>query len=156
LQRWLSEPHVDAWWHQPLDLAGVRAKYGPGIEGHEPIHVYVLEYDGRPVGWIQWYRWSDYPDRALQLGAEPVSAGIDLAIGELQWTGVGLGPTAICEFLKRIVFIDPEISAVIADPEEGNIRSLRAFEKAGFMPTKTVQIRGESFQRRVVRLDRPQ
>lgn len=28
LQRWLQLPHVDAWWHTPLDAAGVRAKYG--------------------------------------------------------------------------------------------------------------------------------
>jgi len=32
---------------------------------------------------------------------------------------------------------------------------LRAFEKAGFAVTDTVQLAGESFRRRVVRMDRP-
>ena len=154
LHEWLAAPHVAAWWHERLDLASVDAKYGPRVDGAEPTHVFVIEHDGRPVGWIQWYLWSDYPDHALQLGAELTSAGIDLAIGELAMTGLGLGPFAICEFIRQIVFAeDPSVSAVIADPEEGNIRSLRAFKKAGFAVTNTVQLVGENFKRRVVRME---
>jgi aminoglycoside 6'-N-acetyltransferase len=152
LQRWLSAPHVDAWWHERLDLAGVAAKYGPRVDGVEPTHVFVIEHEGHPIGWIQWYLWADYPAHALQLAAEPASAGIDLAIGELGMTGLGLGPVAIREFLDQIVFRNASI--VIADPEEANVRSLRAFQKAGFTGMNTVQLLGESFRRRVVRIGR--
>ena len=155
LQEWLSAPHVAVWWHEPLDLASVEVKYGPRVDGAEPTHVFVIEHGGRPVGWIQWYLWLDYPEHALQLRAELGSAGIDLAIGELAMTGLGLGPVAIREFLRQIVFRDRSVSAVITDPEEGNLRSLRAFEKAGFAVTNTVQLAGENFKRRVVRMDRP-
>jgi aminoglycoside 6'-N-acetyltransferase len=154
LQEWLSAPHVVAWWHEPLDLASVTAKYGPRVDGTEPTRVFVIEHAGRPIGWIQWYLWSDYPEHAVQLGAELSSAGIDLAIGELAMTGLGLGPLAIREFLRRIVFADPNVSAVITDPEAGNLRSLRAFIKAGFTVTNTVQLADENFKRRVVRMDR--
>jgi hypothetical protein len=27
-QRWLSEPHVDAWWHEPLDLERIEKNTG--------------------------------------------------------------------------------------------------------------------------------
>ena len=154
LQHWLSAPHVDAWWHERIDLAGVDEKYGPRVDGAEPTHVFVIEHEGRPVGWIQWYLWADYPAHALQLAAEPDSAGIDLAIGELGMTGLGLGPVAIREFLEQIVFRDGGVSAVISDPEEANRRSVRAFQKAGFTVTNRVQLVGESFKRRVVRIDR--
>jgi aminoglycoside 6'-N-acetyltransferase len=154
-QRWLLEPHVVAWWHESLDLAGIEAKYGPRIDGTERTHVCVIEYRKRPVGWIQWYRWSDYPEHALQLGAGPESAGIDLAIGEQEMMGMGLGPAAIRKFINQTIFVDPTIRAVIADPAESNLRSLRAFKKAGFSVTKTVELLGESFQRSVVRLSRP-
>lgn len=154
LQKWLSAPHVVAGWHEQLDLAGVHSKYGPRVDGKEPTHVFAIEYAGKPVGWIQWYRWSDYPKHALQLGAEATSAGIDLAIGELAMTGLGLGPIAICKFLYQIVFADLNLSAVITDPEQENLRSLRAFEKAGFTVTKTVQLAGENCKRQVVRVDR--
>jgi len=155
LQEWLSAPHVATWWHETLDLASVDAKYGPRVDGAEPTHVFMIENDARPVGWIQWYLWSDYPEHALQLRAELGSAGIDLAIGERVMTGLGLGPAAIREFLRQIVFADPGVSAVITDPEEPNLRSLRAFQKAGFTMTNTVQLAGENFKRRVVRMDRP-
>lgn len=153
LQEWLCAPHVAAWWHEPLDAPGVEAKYGPRVDGAEPTHVFVIEGDGRPVGWIQWYRWSDYPEHARQLGAELASAGIDLAIGELAMTGRGFGPAAICQFVREIVFANTSVSAVITDPEEANARSLRAFEKAGFTLMNTVQLVGENFKRRVVRLN---
>jgi RimJ/RimL family protein N-acetyltransferase len=155
-QEWLSAPHVAAWWHERLDLAGVYARYAPRINGADPTHVFVIEHGDRPIGWIQWYLWSDYPEHALQLGAEMSAAGIDLAIGELPMTGRGIGAVAICEFIKQIVFANPRVSAVITDPEEGNLRSLRAFEKAGFTVTKTVQLAGEIVKRRVARMSRPQ
>ena len=154
LLEWLSAPHVDAWWHERLDLTSIEAKYGPRVDGVEPTHVFVMEYGVRPVGFIQWYLWSDYPQHAAQINAELTSAGIDLAIGEIAMTGVGLGPLAIGEFIEKIIFADASVSAVVTDPEEGNLRSLRAFTKAGFTLADTVQLAGENIKRRVVRMDR--
>lgn len=45
---------------------------------------------------------------------------------------------------------------MITDPEVGNPRSLRAFQKVGFREADTVQLAGENCKRRVVRSDRPQ
>jgi len=150
LQKWLAGPHVNRWWHETLDLAGVEAKFGPRVDGTEPTHVFMIEDNGQPAGWIQWYWWSDYPAHAAQLGAEPGSAGIDLAIGEEAMIGRGLGPAAIVQFLRQIVFAN----SVYCDPEEANVRSLRAFEKAGFTAMHSVQLAGENFRRRVVRFTR--
>jgi aminoglycoside 6'-N-acetyltransferase len=152
LQWWLAESHVDAWWHQPLDLAGLEDKYGPRVYGVEPAYVFVIEYGKRSIGFIQWYRWSEYTEHAAQLGAEPEAAGIDLAIGEPEMIGLELGPLAIREFVKQVVFADQGIRAVITDVAVSNLRSLRAFEKAGFCQTGIVQLRGEDFQRRVMHL----
>jgi aminoglycoside 6'-N-acetyltransferase len=153
LQKWLSASHVAAWWGNPPDLAAVHEKYGPLVDGTQPTHVFVIERGGQPVGWIQWYLWSDYQEHAMQLGAEPFSAGIDLAIGELEITGLGLGPVAIRGFLWQIVFAGTRVNAVLTDPAETNLRSLRAFEKAGFTVTRKVQLTGETSKRLVVRVD---
>ena len=59
------------------------------LMGSEPIHVYLIQSEGVPIGWIQWYRWRDFPEHAIQVGADPMSAGIDLAIGEIEMTGRG-------------------------------------------------------------------
>jgi aminoglycoside 6'-N-acetyltransferase len=155
LQQWLTAPHVATWWNERHDLASVEAKYGPRIDGREPTNVFVIELERRPIGWIQWYLWADYPEHARQLGAEPASAGIDLAIGELKMTGVGLGPVIILKFINQFVFTNASVGAVVADPEERNLRSLRAFQKAGFSVLRTIQVTGEDSPRHVVRLLRP-
>jgi RimJ/RimL family protein N-acetyltransferase len=154
LLRWLNEPHVTAWWHEPLNLEQIEAKYGPRIDGTEPTHVFLIECEQRPIGWIQWYRWADYPQHARQLGAEPTSAGLDLAIGESEMIGKEIGPGAIQKFAAKI-FADPEISGILTDPEENNERSLRAFQKAGFQVIGDVRLNGEEFRRNVVFLPRP-
>lgn len=154
LHRRLAEPHVLAWWHEPLDLQGMEAKYGPRIDGIEPTHVFVIEYDQRPAGWIQWYRWSDYQDHAQLLGAAPESAGIDLAIGEPELTGRGLGSSVIRQFVSAFVFVDQTIRTITTDPEENNLRSLNAFKRAGFTITRTVKLRNESCRRCVMHLAR--
>jgi len=155
LQRWLSEPHVDAWWHNALDLAGLERKYGPRIDGSEPTHVFIIERESRPIGWIQWYRWSDYPKHAAQLEAEADAAGIDLSIGEASALGKGIGSSAIREFILHVVSAEPGITAILTDPEQRNGRSCRAFEKAGFIPVRTVELETENVRRRIMRLSLP-
>jgi aminoglycoside 6'-N-acetyltransferase len=152
LQRWLSEPHVDQWWHQPLDLPGVERKYLPRIDGRDPTHVFIIEHERRPIGWIQWHRWADYPDHAVQLQVSPGAAGIDLAIGEVTSIGKGLGPIIIQQFVVTVISVQPGISSVVTDVEERNGRSLRAFEKAGFTPTGLVQLKGQTVRRRLMHL----
>jgi aminoglycoside 6'-N-acetyltransferase len=132
LSSWLAKPHVARWWNLPSGLDKVRAKFLPRIAGDEATYMLLAEKRGRPIGWLQWYRWRDYPEHAARIGASATEAGIDLAIGEPERLGHGLGPRLIRLLLERTVFIDPAITGCVSDPHRDNIRSLRAFEKAGF------------------------
>jgi aminoglycoside 6'-N-acetyltransferase len=154
LQKWLAAPHVAVWWNERFDLASLEAKYGPAIDGSEPIHVHLIQREGVPIGWIQWYRWRDFPEHAIQVGADPMSAGIDLAIGEIEMTGRGLGPAVIRDFGSNYIFTNGDVCAIVADPSTRNARSVRAFRKAGFNIVDTVQLVDEAFERHIVRLDR--
>jgi aminoglycoside 6'-N-acetyltransferase len=154
LQNWLAAPHVAVWWNEPFDLASLEAKYGPRIDGSEAIHVYLIQFEDVPIGWIQWYRWRDFPKHAIRLGADHRSAGIDLAIGEVEMTGRGLGPAAIREFGTNFIFASGDLDAIVADPSVSNLYSVSAFKKAGFKLVSTVQLVDEAFERHVVRLDR--
>lgn len=69
--------------------------------------------------------------------------------------GLGLAPTIIREFGKAHIFVHSAVSAIVADPAKTNMRSVRAFEKAGFSIVRTVQLPDEGFDRLVVRLNRP-
>jgi hypothetical protein len=92
----------------------METKYGPRVDGAEPTHVFVIKLGAQPIGWIQWYLWADYPTHAQQLGAGLSSADIDLAIGDLAMTGIGLGPVAIRHFVDQVVFAEPSVAAIIA------------------------------------------
>ena len=154
LERWLNEPHVVQWWREPLDAAGLEAKYGPRLDGLQPTHMFVIEHGGRPIGWIQWYRWRDYESHARKIGAVSNEAGIDLAIGVPDMIGRGFGPTVLNLFIEQVVFADPAVTAVVSDPEVNNVRSRRAFEKAGFRSSVVVVLDGETDPRVIVRLNR--
>jgi aminoglycoside 6'-N-acetyltransferase len=154
LQKWLAAPHVAVWWNERFDLKSLEAKYGPAIDRNEPIHVYLIQSEGVPIGWIQWYRWRDFPEHAAQVGADPMSAGIDLAIGEIEMTGRGLGPVVIREFGANYIFTNGDVCAIVADPATRNTRSVRAFRKAGFNTVDTVQLVDEASERHIVRVDR--
>jgi aminoglycoside 6'-N-acetyltransferase len=154
LYRWLCEPHVVRFWRFQGDFAKAESVYRPRIEGKDPTRVVVIEYEGKSIGWIQWYRWADYPDHATQLGAGAGAAGLDLAIGEKSFVGIGIGSRALPLFVQEYIFSDPALTCVVADPEPENERSIGAFARAGFVEVDLVRLSGENFPRKIVRLDR--
>ncbi len=154
LERWLQKPHVHRWWHEVLDIDGLESKYGSRIDGKEPTHVFVVQYDRTAIGLIQWYRWADYPEHAEKLDAGADSAGIDFFIGEEELVGKGIGPAAVKQFIAEYVFTHLEIDAIFADPEAENRRSIRTFEKLGFTVEKTMALERETIRRSVLRLRR--
>jgi aminoglycoside 6'-N-acetyltransferase len=146
LRRWLEAPHVRLWWREPVDEAMAKRLT------RSATREFVIVVDGRPVGWIQTYLVAAYPDWGEIVGTEPGLAGVDLAIGEAELIGRGLGPRVLAQFADDVAFADPETTAVLATVEEGNRRSWRAFEKAGFRHVRDVV--EEGLPHRLMRLDR--
>lgn len=147
---WLRRDHVAPWWRDHIEesLEGYRA----AIEGREPTDHYLIAVDRRPVGMIQTYLVSDYPEWQAVVQVGDGVAGVDLMIGEAGLVGQGLGPRILDEFVRDVVFASPAVSAVVATPEEANRRSWRAFEKAGFRYIRAVIDEGEPA--RLMRRDR--
>ena len=92
---------------------------------------FVIVVDGRPAGMIQTY-----------------DGQVDLLIGEEELTGRGLGPEVLAGFVAELVDTD----VVFATVEEGNRRSWRAFEKAGFKHVRDLVEDG--LPHRLMQLDR--
>jgi aminoglycoside 6'-N-acetyltransferase len=157
LRRWLNSPHVYEWWGRhvcPGALGGagqnaateaqVESKYGPDIDHDGPSHRFIIEFDGAPIGLIQWYRLRDFEDYARAIGEDPATtAGIDLLIGEASAIGRGHGTHAIDAFVTSIVFREKNVDRIIAGPAARNAKSIRAFEKTGFRLVRSASIEGE-------------
>jgi len=64
VHEWHQRPHVARWWTARTTFEETEAHYVPTIEGTEPTQHYLALLDGEPLGMIQTYLVSDYPDYA--------------------------------------------------------------------------------------------
>jgi aminoglycoside 6'-N-acetyltransferase len=102
------------------------------VEGEEPTEVLLASRDGRPLGWCQWYRCSDYPDHAAGVGAERGDVGIDYAIGEAGERGRGVGTALVAALVDHIRRLHPA-AGITADPQASNAGSRAVLERNGFV-----------------------
>jgi aminoglycoside 6'-N-acetyltransferase len=79
--RWLNEPHVSEFYGKPLNLDEVIAKYLPRINGNVDIVPCIVEYDDRPVGYLQYYQLNETQKLELTLSPNIKTYGLDLFIG---------------------------------------------------------------------------
>ena len=154
LHEWLQRPHVRRWWREGETYEEVVEHYLPSIEGREPTQLYLIALEARPVGFIQTYLVSAYPEweRLVRVGAGV--AGVDLFIADVELTGKGLGTAALGRFVREIVFGVPSTTACVADPDVGNTASLRLFAKAGFRHVREFVDPDDGRTHALVRLDR--
>lgn len=130
MARWMQEKHVGPYFREE---DGWLAEIAQNLEKDDWVFHFIVEKDGCPVGFAQYYDVSKAPEGVWS--ASPAgSAGIDYMVGEPSLTGMGIG-TAIVELLVGKVTETAAYRNVIADPDEGNTASVRVLEKNGFRKT---------------------
>jgi len=145
LYKWMQQPHVHQWWGEgrSWSLSEIKEKYKPYTHGYKiqqgiktPIHPFIIEFEKRPIGFIQFYRVSDFPRDGFSVEnvwqEDKSLAAIDFYIGERDCIGIGLGTQALQSFLKDHVF--KSFDACLVDPEKNNEAAIKAYAKAGFSP----------------------
>lgn len=131
--RWRQHEHVHRWWASDGEPTRelIEAAYAPNIDGRTPTRMWVVEVNGRSVGFVQDYRIGDYPEYAL-LGPDAEAIGVDYAIGEPAWLGRGLGVRLLWAWMLRTRHRLPLATTYFAAPDHRNVGSLRILAKAGF------------------------
>jgi aminoglycoside 6'-N-acetyltransferase len=119
---------VADWVEGPTDEAGVRARY-VGNPARAFITHAVVEHEGEPVAFVQWYPCPPSYLAAARLTEDDGAWALDLHVApEHQDRGLG----------SRLVrLVAGHLAATVArrvliDPEAANARAVRAYEKAGF------------------------
>lgn len=132
--RWRSAEHVRRWWHgvEEPTLEAVTARYGPRIDGMEPTRMWVVEVNGRSVGFCQDYRLRDHPEYA-SLTPDADAVGVDYAIGEPHLVGRGVGTAMLWAWLASAVRRYRDVTTYFAAPDHRNEASLRMLDKVGFV-----------------------
>jgi aminoglycoside 6'-N-acetyltransferase len=136
LAHWLAEPLVHRWWNDESTLEAVERDYGPCVDGTEPAEVFVAHVDGRPVGLVQRYEISAYPEDGAELLAlcpgTPGAFSVDYLIGDAAARGSGLAARMIAEFVELSWARHPDAAEVVVPVAAGNRASWRSLERAGF------------------------
>lgn len=156
LHKWLNNPHVKEWYgrDEKSDLASIKAKYVPRIEGKEPTKCYLAYCEDKPLGFLQTYMISDHPDYAKHADINFEAASVDLFIGEEEFMGKGLGSLMLKKFIKDIVFKEMNADICVIGPEPNNTRAIKSYEKVGFKYFKTIQVPKEPEPEYLMRLDK--
>jgi aminoglycoside 6'-N-acetyltransferase len=142
MARWLSDPRVLEWFggrDRPMSYGDVRARYRPRLTGEQPTACVIAELAGRPVGYLQYYRWRDFPRdaAALRLSTLDNPYGLDLFVGEPELWGTGVG-TRMLRLLLRHLFGTLGVRRVVLSTMTHNYRAQRAYAKAGFRKVRLV------------------
>lgn len=125
VQRWLAEPHVAEWWHDPETL-----EFISGDLDHQDLAQFIVSLHGRPFAYLQCYRIGEWHDG---FGPQPLDTrGLDQFIGEADMLGCGHGSAFINTFIEML--FARSVPRIVMDPRPDNPRAIRAYEKAGFMP----------------------
>ncbi|HEY6739483.1 MAG TPA: GNAT family N-acetyltransferase, partial [Actinopolymorphaceae bacterium] len=98
--------------------------------GHSEAYIGVL--DDEPMSYWELYR-ADLDPVARHYDAHPHDGGIHLLLGPESARGRGLGAKLIRAAADHLLNSDPRTTRVIAEPDVRNHRSIRAFERAGFV-----------------------
>jgi RimJ/RimL family protein N-acetyltransferase len=140
LLSWRRAPHVRAFWDNDDDgpeitMDFIEDNYVPLTDHASTTTPTFIELDGRPIGYLQFYRWLvDDPEgaRATSIPVDDDAFGIDVFIGEPTCTGRGIGSRAV-DLVCRYLFETHGASRVALLTAEDNLGAQRAYEKAGFV-----------------------
>ncbi len=123
LMRWRRDPEVIQFWDVAPD--GIE-EYRKQLFGRDtvPVWRFIIEWQGRGVGEIDYHH--PYADTDYLW-----SAGIDIFVGEPAARNRGVGTEAVRTMLKHL-FEVKRVHRVTIDPEVGNARAIRSYQKAGF------------------------
>jgi len=124
LERWLGSPHVVRWWGPPdLHIATLPQRSRDTDA--------VITADGTPVGYVCWQIPSPSELEGAGLTDLPENlVDIDILIGEPEFLGRGVGPSALLLLLERLRREGVRFAGL--GTSTSNRAAISAFEKAGF------------------------
>ncbi|MDZ7728589.1 MAG: GNAT family N-acetyltransferase [Dehalococcoidia bacterium] len=132
MARWLRDPRVLRWYEgrdRAFAYGDVVAKFAPRVLSAEGVRPCIIEVDGAPAGYLQYYPVEDPSDYGLE---DATGAwAFDLFLGEPRLWGSGAGTAALCAMVTHVFQVEGAAFAVI-DPRVANPRAVRSYEKAGF------------------------
>lgn len=136
LSRWLTDPRVLEFYEgrdNPHNLAKVVEVFG--TKQDRSVTACMIRYDGRDIGYIQFYPVSEAERFEYGIDDDEVVYGMDQFIGDPEYWNRGIGTTLV-KLVADYVRSNLRADKVVMDPQAWNARAIRCYEKAGFHKLK--------------------
>jgi RimJ/RimL family protein N-acetyltransferase len=139
IQQWMNDPEVARYWELdgPPERTAEHVRAQLDSAHSRPL---LARLSGRPIGYWELYQAAQDP-LAAHYPAEPADLGVHLLIGEPDCRGIGLGGLLLRVLADAAQRQRPR--RLVAEPDEGNLASVRAFAAAGFEPAGTLELPGK-------------
>jgi len=128
---------LEFYEESPSDLEKVTKKYGPRIEGRHYVNPFVVEYENKPVGYIQYYEIQENDLKRYGYPQNHAIYGIDQFIGETKLWGKGRGTSMILLMLNYLSN-HKNATRVVLEVKNNNIRAISCYKKCGFRKIKNI------------------
>lgn len=127
-EKWLYIPHVEKWYHEPLDWIDEVQKRNDEFSF---LHHFIAEVEGKPIGFCQYYEYrhsgEDWHGNTDTNG----TYSIDYLIGDPKYLGKGLGK-GIIQILIEKIKLQNNAKRIIVQPEQENKASCNTLLSCGF------------------------
>ena len=139
---WRNRPHVRRRWDPDLPaltLASAKKEYRADTTPDALTFACIIELDGAPIGFIQFYKWASYAKEATEVGIpfDDATYSLDVFIGDPNLIGKGVG-TRVVTLMSDYLIDELGASAVSLTTDLDNHAAQRCYEKAGFKKIKEV------------------
>ena len=132
LEKWYQQKEIYLYFEQrKLNFAEIKNKYFPRTLENTNIPVYMIEYNNKPVGIIQ-YKLIDEENKQLYKLNNDKCYEIDVFIGELDHHNKGIGRKGI-EILSDYLFNNKNASLLVMCPLKENANAIKCYQKCGFI-----------------------
>lgn len=138
LYQWLQNPDVALFYDDGRRLSSVEYEAKILHKISSPTeYSYIILIDEREVWYIQCYLVeAENPIMMSQIDDPSWARAMDMFIGEDEYRGKGYGSVILRQFVTDIILSVHHARAVYIDPYVTNVRAIKAYTKAWFLPVK--------------------
>ncbi len=145
VHRWMHAPHVESWWHEAWpreQWAAVVHAFRAGEHALHSLPVFACAAAAPgpgPVAYLQVYRVARDRLRTFY-GYDEHDLGVHIAIGRDTDIDRRHGRAILRAACEGLLAADPGCRRVVAEPDETNQLSVRAFLAAGFEYVRAIEL----------------
>jgi acetyl CoA:N6-hydroxylysine acetyl transferase len=135
---WMNLPEVARFWEMAQPAPRIEAYLREQVASSHSTP-YVGCFDGVPMSYWELYR-ADLDPLAAHYSPRRHDQGVHLLLGPPEMRGRGLGARLLRAVSDWQLAAHPDAERVVAEPDIRNVRSVRAFEQAGFRKAQELDL----------------